>query len=161
MKNLTVLIIGILIVHIGFSQTLTPEVYATSGDYFTNTANSLSWTLGECVIETYESVNYSLTQGFQQTNYSVTSIQENENENYSVIVYPNPASDFINICRKSDGAEKSRLDLLDMTGKIVYTASFEKDLQLNLLGYKDGAYLIRISDERSSLSYTYKLQKTK
>ena len=67
MNKRTLLLFGILCGNIGFGQTLTPEVLAASGDYFTSTSNSLSWTLGESVIETYSSSNNSLTQGFQQS----------------------------------------------------------------------------------------------
>ena len=98
MKKLKLLLLGILVGHIGYSQTLSPEVYATSGDYFTNTNGTLSWTLGESFTETYSSINNKLTQGFQQSNYFISSVEENINNDFSVFVYPNPASNFINIC---------------------------------------------------------------
>jgi hypothetical protein len=47
-------------------QTLTPEVISSSGGYFDNTNASLSWTLGEPVIETLTETNAILTQGFHQ-----------------------------------------------------------------------------------------------
>ncbi|MCH8318269.1 MAG: hypothetical protein IIA88_07200 [Bacteroidetes bacterium] len=57
------------------SQSLSPEVYSTSGDYFTGTNATLSWTIGESIIETFSGSNAIITQGFQQSSWSVTSIR--------------------------------------------------------------------------------------
>ncbi len=48
------------------AQTTSPEVVASSGDYYLNANGSLSWTLGELSTATYSSANNMLTQGFQQ-----------------------------------------------------------------------------------------------
>lgn len=42
------------------------EVVATAGGFFESDNLSLSWTLGETVVETFETDNFILTQGFQQ-----------------------------------------------------------------------------------------------
>jgi hypothetical protein len=42
------------------------QVIASAGDYFEGDNISISWTLGEPVIETFEGSNIILTQGFQQ-----------------------------------------------------------------------------------------------
>jgi hypothetical protein len=42
------------------------QVISTAGDYYQDENMSLSWTLGETVIETFENDNIVLTQGFQQ-----------------------------------------------------------------------------------------------
>ena len=46
-----------------FSQTNQPEVITSAGDFFKpNTSTpTLSWTLGECITETYSSANNILT----------------------------------------------------------------------------------------------------
>ena len=118
------LLISILWWNIGFSQTLSPDVWATSGDYYSNANNSLSWTIGECITETYSNANNSLTQGFQQSKYNITSVEENTKSDFSVAVYPNPASKYINIAIESTnqpignsakgGARKMNLELVDI-----------------------------------------------
>ncbi|MEZ5197256.1 MAG: hypothetical protein R2764_12900 [Bacteroidales bacterium] len=60
-----------LLVIVAFSTTLaaqsvSPEVVASSGDYYEGTNGSLSWTLGEIATETYSAGGVILTQGFQQ-----------------------------------------------------------------------------------------------
>jgi len=48
------------------AQSVSPEVIATSGDYYENANISISWSLGEVVTETFTGASIILTQGFQQ-----------------------------------------------------------------------------------------------
>ncbi len=66
MKRIS-LLIAILATFInGYTQSISPVVIATSGDYFSTANYSISWTLGETLIETYSVPNQFLTQGFHQ-----------------------------------------------------------------------------------------------
>ncbi len=66
-KNILLLILSsiLLILHCN-AQTLSPQVSPASGGYFTGGGNSLSWTMGETVTQTFQNGNLILTQGFQQ-----------------------------------------------------------------------------------------------
>lgn len=66
MKKTILILFGNLLFVSAFCQTLTPDVIATSGDYFTETNGSITWTLGEIATQTYSSGGNILTQGFQQ-----------------------------------------------------------------------------------------------
>ena len=66
MKTLLTLIFCWLSVSIIYSQSISQNVVATSGDYFENANASVSLTLGEVVTETFSTGNVILTQGFQQ-----------------------------------------------------------------------------------------------
>ena len=57
-----------------FSQSISPDVVAAAGDYFSNGTISISWTLGEVATETIGNGTYTLTQGFQQPNYLITAV---------------------------------------------------------------------------------------
>ena len=155
-----VLLLCIFCWHTGFSQTLTPEVLTTSGDYFTSTNNSLSWTIGECITETYTGANNILTQGFQQSKYTITAVEEYTKSDLSVIVYPNPASTFINIKSESTGLIKMKVELFDIQGKLIHSESFQNNMRLNISEYSNSAYILRIYDDTNSLIKTFKLQKT-
>ncbi len=61
-KLLLIFLLMLLITKFAASQ----QVVATAGDYFENDNLSISWTLGETIIATFESENIVLTQGFQQ-----------------------------------------------------------------------------------------------
>ncbi|MCH8319134.1 MAG: hypothetical protein IIA88_11690, partial [Bacteroidetes bacterium] len=97
MKKTLLIAIGIFSFDCIYSQSISPEVYAASGEYYTSANATLSWTIGEGVIETFTGANAILTQGFQQSLYTITSIEEVSDNNYQISVYPNPATDFINI----------------------------------------------------------------
>lgn len=66
MKSIVLLISAIVAFISGYSQSTSPVIIATSGDYFATSSYSVSWTLGETVIETYANTNIFLTQGFHQ-----------------------------------------------------------------------------------------------
>jgi len=59
-----------------YSQSTSPELISSSGDYFEFNGGSLSWSLGEGVTEPVMNQNVHLSQGFQQAwNPSVISSQ--------------------------------------------------------------------------------------
>jgi len=66
MKTLILTIVFIAGAMICSSQSIEREVVASSGDYYEGANISLSWTLGEIVVETYDNGTNILTQGFQQ-----------------------------------------------------------------------------------------------
>ena len=55
------------LVSVCFFNVNAQEIISTSGDYFENTTGSISWTIGESMIETYTNGSEILTQGFQQS----------------------------------------------------------------------------------------------
>ena len=79
------------------AQSISPEVVATSGEHFQNGTSQLSWTLGEVMIDTYSAGGTIVTQGFHQTQLTVTSIDESNPFSLNVNVFPNPTSQFLNI----------------------------------------------------------------
>ncbi len=64
MKHLT-LLISVLAFAACIFQAKAQQVVATAGGYYEGDNLSLSWTLGEPVIETFNSGGLILTQGFQ------------------------------------------------------------------------------------------------
>jgi hypothetical protein len=135
------------------AQSLLPEVIASNGDFYTSTAGSISFTIGETVVETFSSSSRILTQGFQQPFLSVTEIASNENFN-SILAYPNPAGNKISFdfIKMENGIYD--IFIYDVSGKQVY---FDKTMigsgfytrDLSLSGLENGIYLVRISNEQN------------
>lgn len=115
--------------------------------------------MGECLTETYSSNANILTQGFQQNKFSITSVEENTGSTISVSVYPNPASSFINISTESSSLKKMKVELFDIAGKLIYSESFQNNIQLNISQYSNSAYILHVYDDNKSLVKTFKLQK--
>ena len=72
------------------------EVITTLGSYDENATGLFSWTIGEGVIETFTNTNNILTQGFQQSKLTVTSINDLKDSGIELSVYPKPKQFFIN-----------------------------------------------------------------
>lgn len=145
-----------------FAQSAKLDVIASSGEFFSNSSHSLSWTLGECVIETFTASGNSLTQGFQQSGYVITSINQLTFDDFSIIVYPNPVSDLITILVQTENSFQKLVlvKLLDSQGKILLDKKFSTDLiQLDMSQYSGGFYLLKVANEDNKIIQNFKIQK--
>ena len=73
MKKLYLIVIGILLITAGKSQTASPYLICTAGDSFDTTDCMIDWSVGECVTETHIAGDYIITQGFHQ-DYYITNL---------------------------------------------------------------------------------------
>ncbi|NPD46763.1 MULTISPECIES: T9SS type A sorting domain-containing protein [unclassified Lentimicrobium] len=131
-----------------YSQQLSPEVIASAGDHFENGNVSLSWTLGEPVIATFEG-NYILTQGFHQDLYIITAIDEIKLDNVSVDIYPNPTPNFVNIKINTEKQinENCLVQLFDANGRLIKEEkeiSSHNIIQWNLQSFERSHYILKI-----------------
>lgn len=150
-----------------FCQINLPMVIATSGAYFkpSTFTPSLSWTIGECINETFNANNNTLTQGFQQNfEYIITiDINEIKEKDFFIKVFPNPSSDFITISISTPNKKQADyfIVIYDLQGKIVYTANYNKnEFLINMLPYTIGTYILGISNSEHKSIYKYKIVKT-
>jgi Secretion system C-terminal sorting domain len=66
---------------------------------------------------------------------------------YQVIVSPNPAADFINVYVAKDNNKSYTVQLLDMSGRILKTATTVQPLtQFATAALTKGVYTVRITD---------------
>ena len=130
--------------HVVLAQTTTPEVITTGGDSYSQIFGKMDVTIGESITETFSANDIKLTQGFQQCNYYVISIEEEENEGFKV--YPNPTIDELNI--EWDINENVMIFLYDMKGKLLYNGIMQKISRISLANYATGAYLLRLDSEK-------------
>ncbi len=133
------------------------EVLTTSGDYFSSSEGSLSWTLGEPISESY-SQNHILTQGFQQDYENILSITQLTEHIYPM-VYPNPFTNkvFIDLPELFNSNETIQVDLKDNMSRTVYKNQISNILTLDNLS--DGIYYLELTIGLNT-KYTYKLVKT-
>lgn len=127
---------------IGFSQDL--FLVGAAGTYTEDTGGSVSWSLGELVIETASSSTRDITQGFQQGNIYVTGVEELKDSEISI--YPNPAAEYVTI--QSD--EAVNVSIYDMSGRLVGTWYFTNTQNLiNVSDYSRGTYSLVIESVNS------------
>jgi hypothetical protein len=165
MKKFALLIFSILFSIAAFSQTLAPTVYASAGDYFVGSNGSLSWTLGEAVIETFSNDGNTLTQGFQQSTYQVVAIEDMKDVTYDVFVYPIPASDFLNIdISSSDKTVNLKMELFDVNGNKIFEKNIESSTfheNVILSKYNTNMFMLKITNMNNQSVKTFKIVKMK
>ncbi len=131
------------------AQTASPELISSAGDSFSNTSYRLDWSIGELVTETYTDAQYTLTQGFHQGTYIVSSVDENPLLEYSITAFPNPTSDLITLTLKSpfEGGEGDVLiTVTDFSGKVLQTKQIHSESeQISFSNYAKGTYSVIVS----------------
>jgi hypothetical protein len=145
------------------AQQIKQEVIASSGGY--NVASggtiSISWTLGETIIPTFTSQDGSitLTHGFQQK-IVITAVEENLVNPVKITVFPNPASEVINVEFQNPTDGEVSLFLLSNQGSLVKTINIPSGTlikEINLQDLPSGIYYIRMVKGR--LVNVYKVVK--
>jgi hypothetical protein len=142
---------AVLLFTAGFAhaQSVTPEVVANAGDYFTSATAQLSWTLGEPVIDTWSNVSATLTQGFQQNSYYLSGIEELE-DNVFVTAYPNPSTGLINIGISGSTHSYTQAVLVNASGQTVGQVNLTgiNRCSFDLTPFANGAYVLSIFDQQ-------------
>ncbi|HNW70100.1 MAG TPA: T9SS type A sorting domain-containing protein [Bacteroidales bacterium] len=127
-----------------FGQFTTPEAISSGGDSYSQPFGKMEVTIGETVIETLNENNIFLTQGFQQSHFFAVTIEENTlSEDIDFSVFPNPATDELNILWNID--ETVLIFLYDLKSNLLYVDNMEKTSRIKVADYASGAYLLRLS----------------
>ncbi|MCX6333817.1 MAG: T9SS type A sorting domain-containing protein [Bacteroidia bacterium] len=157
----SVLILITLFFALSASSQYKQDVIASAGGFNTATGISISWTLGETIIPNFKSADNSLilTHGFQ-SQVIITTVEENLETLVTVTVYPNPASDNVNIKFEEAIDDEVNLVLINSQGKpmksvIIEATTIEK--QINLQDLPAGVYYLKLT--KGKLKNVYKVVK--
>ena len=161
MKRYFLILIAVaLILPVG-AQTVEPKVIASAGGYDEVGGISISWILGETIIPTFQddpvTPTIILTHGFQQQ-LIITTVEDNLDILVNVTVYPNPASEILNIRFEEPLNDEVDLVLLSQDGRlvkndIIEATTFEK--QISMQDLPSGIYFLRLI--KGKLSNVYKV----
>lgn len=166
MRNLT--LVGALVLIFGLAanaQSLERQVIASAGGFSTANGVSLSYTVGEPVIETAVSGSVILTQGFQQPDDITTSIKHVSNVSLNYTVFPNPTDDMIFIELQSDIPVEVELSLYDITGRRIIELDNKAMVngqvreQMDLTQLAPANYILTMSEVGGKVLKTFKVQK--
>ncbi|MBL4755338.1 MAG: T9SS type A sorting domain-containing protein [Flavobacteriales bacterium] len=141
------------------AQSITPEVVSSGGGDTANGSGGLSWTIGEPVSESVSGTNAAVTQGFHQSHFEIISVEEHEELGFDISVFPNPATDFINIemnfIGKLPAPQETQFTLVltDNTGKIVMTETIKNTsaFKMAMQHYGQGQYLLQVTGADGAL----------
>jgi hypothetical protein len=146
-----------------FSQQLSNQVLVPAAGLATAGVVTYSQTVGETAVEIMSNAGFELTQGFQQPSIKIST--DVIPEGTGVDVYPNPATDFINVKLFGDEARKFRVDLINVTGMIVnsttlsFIAKYYYIQQIEVTSLKYGFYFVRVTSDDGKINRVFKIEK--
>jgi hypothetical protein len=141
-------LIYFLIIELACFTSHAQQVVSSSGNYYNNYSGSISYTVGEPIIETFSEENYILTQGFQQSNLIVTAINELPGLNFEISVYPNPATEIVKLKIGKESSARMQYMLYDLNGKLLLQnklAGIETEIPFN--DFSPSEYLLIVFDQ--------------
>ena len=122
---------------------------------------TVSWTIGEGVIATFETSNKNLTQGFHQplmVEIFPTAIEGSKL--LDMVAYPNPTYDKI-LFNGGDPDGIYHIRLVDKLGRVLEQKSVPAvDLELEMSKYNNGTYLIEVIEDNTEKRRIFNIIKT-
>ena len=155
MKKIMLFLIALAAHYSLFSQTLSPFVISSSGNYSLVGDTSLSSTTGEStMIQTFSSGSNILTQGFQQPNDLSVGIVGPENY-FAILWYPNPSAGLLSLESDFPWAGRFSYRIIDAIGRVVYQAEAKVDRGrykqiISLYSLADGLYHVETTLENET-----------
>jgi hypothetical protein len=138
-------------------QRLQPSVLASAGGVIQlPQTGTLSWTLGEIIVEQVREERFLLTQGFQQAELTISTSYYNTDFAFAIHMYPNPASDHVVL--GSDYPGLLKFILTDLSGKLIHEGSFMTHHQFPVDQIPAGHYSLTVR-EGTWLLRTFLLEK--
>lgn len=148
-RILCTLFIGVFCTAFVHAQSITPIVIASSGGYyFISGTGSVSATVAEMtMIQTFESADGFITQGFQQPAETYLAIEENPD---GFDVFPNPTNGKFSITIDANESGSVRIRLYNLLGLVVYSEVLEAAggvnvFNLDISGFDAGVYLVEFT----------------
>jgi hypothetical protein len=136
------------------------QVIATAGATDQTASGGVSYTIGESVTETFAISSVTITQGFQQTKLTVTAIFEVADLGYSLIAFPNPATDFVKLNVSGDNYKGLRYVLYDLKGITIAEKQLESNetvIPFSDLGFAE--YILKVFKDQKEIK-SFKIVKT-
>jgi hypothetical protein len=104
------------------SRATAQEAIVTAGIDVSGNSGSLSYSVGQVVYQIYTGTGGSVTEGVQQP-YRIPAAPEIKKAGgiiMSFAVFPNPATDFLDMRVENFNNENLSLQLIDIHGKVLY-----------------------------------------
>lgn len=143
------------------AQSISPEVKATAGDQNTIGTTSISWTIGETMVETATGSSSQVTQGFHQPRYVIVALEQPLDQTLQIEVFPNPAQEQVFLEFERDNESELNVRLINLTGQILQEKnSFElsERLEFDMSQVPAGQYFLQVRTPAGDFK-AYKVQK--
>lgn len=125
------------------------DLISTGGDFFQQSDGSISFTIGEPIIETVENedTDITLTQGFQQSTRPLTT-GIGSIDNIALNIYPNPTTDYINIA--TDEVKYLDYQIFDLNGVMIKDDKLTGlETRVSMTNYLPSMYILKITNDNA------------
>lgn len=146
--------------------SLSPQVFASAGNFVTSPNMQLAYTIGEPIITTQVDIKLILTQGFHQPEDNfVISVPEFANQYGVITVFPNPFNDMLNISVDTEKEHDLYIYMYDMAGRQVQSQFLanhfpgKKQYNISTANLAQGMYTLTIASEKGDFVKTVKITK--
>jgi hypothetical protein len=146
-----------------FSQQLSHQVLVPAAGVMSSGSLNYSQTIGETAIEIFSGAGYVFTQGFQQPCIKVAP--EINNVGNGVNVFPNPATDYVNVKLFGEVARDFKIEVITIAGLVVsietinFIGKYAYIHQIKMENLKNGIYFVRVRSEDGIINRTFKIEK--
>jgi hypothetical protein len=137
------------------------QVVTTSGGNASGSGGSASYSVGQVVYTTNGNSNGRVAQGVQQPYeiFIVTGIEEAKGISLEIMVYPNPATDFIKLKIENYDVQNLRYQLYDINARLLQDNKIvgnETDIVMS--NYVSATYFLKVTDNNKVVK-TFKIIK--
>ncbi|HOS84565.1 MAG TPA: T9SS type A sorting domain-containing protein [Bacteroidales bacterium] len=152
MKKLYVLIICLCTGYLSMSQ----QVVSSAGHSGTGANTSITYSVGELAVSSYDSQNTSVHEGIIQ-NFLEATIQIEQLPNIQLHVFPNPVQTYLQI--QSSQHHEYEYVLTNIQGEIIETQSFIQNHTVPFISRTPGTYLLQVRELQTQKMNTYTIIK--
>ncbi len=147
------------------AQSLERQVIGSAGGYEVENGYSLSFTIGEPVVETAITGSVVLTQGFQQPDDVEVGINDLVKVKMDYLIFPNPTMDNLTVQLSADQVVEVNISLRDMLGrqidqldrKVLVDGVVQQQYDLTHLAAAN--YMLVLTDKGGNQLGQFKIQK--
>lgn len=170
MKALQIVLVTLIMTSISYlcpAQSLGPATLNISGGSASVSGTTHEWSVGEMVlVNTVTTPGLVVTQGILQPILQGTGINDNPLALEGMSIYPNPASNQLNIQFNRDRNLDIMLKLTDISGREQYLKKIKNHNGLALItmdfkAYASGVYMLQVetTDKAKLYTNTFKIVK--
>lgn len=148
-----------------FSMSISAQkAIVVSGGDISDANFSVSYSIGQVSQEKVESSGDLLNQGVQQP-FEIFSVQtlgvdEYQNTNIKMVVYPNPTISFVNLSISNLEIEDATYSLFDLQGKLLLSTKINSpQTQVEMGNYPVSTYFLRVQNKNGEVLKTFKIIK--
>jgi hypothetical protein len=161
MRNKKLKFCTVLWLFIGLTGLQAQNTISASGGNASGSGGSVSYTIGQIVYTTNTGTNGSAAQGVQQPFEIsvVTGIEEALDISLEIMVYPNPATDFVKLKIKNYEVKNLRYQLYDINGSVLQDNKVEgNETSISMQNLLPSVYFLKITDNNKVIK-TFKIIK--